>query len=431
MRQLIIHVPRGHGEAAASCAREHHGVNLARFEARGDDAPLDVLIAHVENHRVEGLLADLRALPDMHVTLTTGNVLALRPPHDEATEQVTDVGVRSPLEVVLNGRQSIGSWLGFLGYAAAAAAVVWIGLFTGTSYLLVAAMLIAPFAGPALNVALGSARGDLRLVRRGLLRYGAALALTVALAALLTLLLGPATPTAQMRAAGTVSAVALLLPLVAGAAGALTLMQAEYSSLVSGAAAGMLVAASLAPPAGLVGMASATGAWDLAWRGAFVLLLQLVGIQLAGALVFRWFGVSARGSYHGFGRRWPLPVFSLVALLLAGGLLWLQLRPPPALERGSLAQRAVAEANAALEASGLARSLRAEADFAATDRPGTAPLMVTLDAEALAEGSGATLAELEARLEERIRERLRNWSPEVAPFVTVNLFASPGEGAGP
>ncbi len=40
-------------------------------------------------------------------------------------------------------------------------------------------------------------------------------------------------------------------------------VQSERSSLVSGAAVGMQVAASLAPPAGLVGMAIAIGRWDI------------------------------------------------------------------------------------------------------------------------------------------------------------------------
>ena len=52
------------------------------------------------------------------------------------------------------------------------------------------------------------------------------------------------------------------------------------SNLVSGAAVGILVAASLAPPAGLVGMAIAISRWDMVTSGLFVLLLQLVGINL-------------------------------------------------------------------------------------------------------------------------------------------------------
>jgi hypothetical protein len=51
-----------------------------------------------------------------------------------------------------------------------------------------------------------------------------------------------------------ISRVSVVLPLAAGAAGAIHLFQSERSSLVSGAAVSLLIAASLASPAGLVGM---------------------------------------------------------------------------------------------------------------------------------------------------------------------------------
>ena len=172
---------------------------------------------------------------------------------------------------------------GFLGYAAAAGAVVWTGLYTNTIFLLTAAMLIAPFAGPAMNTGAGDGLGDAGLLQRSLLRYGAALALTIAVAAALSLGIGLETATSEMTARSQVSSMAVLLPLVAGAAGALNLLQSDRDSLVSGAAIGVLVAASLAPPTGLVGMAAVIGRWDMVLSGVFVLLLQLVGINLSGA----------------------------------------------------------------------------------------------------------------------------------------------------
>ncbi|MGH2416529.1 MAG: DUF389 domain-containing protein, partial [Microcystaceae cyanobacterium] len=44
--------------------------------------------------------------------------------------------------------------------------------------LLVAAMLIAPFAGPAMNTAIATAWGDRKLLWRSILRYFAALSVT-------------------------------------------------------------------------------------------------------------------------------------------------------------------------------------------------------------------------------------------------------------
>lgn len=126
MRQLVVQVPRGHGDAVLEIAKEHDGANLALFEATGSDGPVDVAIVHVSNGKIEGMMAGLQSLPDLHVTLIPRGIIALQPPPSEAPDQVIDVEARSPIEIFLAGLQSVGSWKGFLGYAAAAGVVVWI-----------------------------------------------------------------------------------------------------------------------------------------------------------------------------------------------------------------------------------------------------------------------------------------------------------------
>jgi uncharacterized hydrophobic protein (TIGR00271 family) len=375
MRQLLISVPRGQGQEVLDLAQKHGGSNLIVLEGHRGDRVLDLVLIHVANRKVEDLLEDLDELPDLHVTLIPRGVLALRPPAHEAPEQVTEVEERSPVEIFLGGLQSIGSWRGFLGYAAAAGVVVWIGLFTNTSYLLVAAMLIAPFAGPAMNVALGSARGDKVLIERGALRYFAALAVTIAVAFLLSLLLGQEVATEQMIERSQVSTVAVLLPLVAGAAGALNLVQSERSSLVSGAATGMLVAASLAPPAGLIGMAGAIGDLEMAVSGVFFLLLQLVGINLSGAIIFRLYGLSPKGARYRRGKAWVFPASLAVTLVALGALLAWQFSTEPDFQRPTLAQRATAVVHRVVDGSDLAKLVEANLRFTRADIPGQNTLL--------------------------------------------------------
>ncbi|MDY7015271.1 MAG: DUF389 domain-containing protein, partial [Cyanobacteriota bacterium] len=274
MRQLLVRVPRGWGKPVIEIAETHGGVNLIQFEAIADGKPVDAVVIHLSNEKVENLLEGLEEIPDPHVTLNPRGVITLVPPSSEVAEQVTQVQERSPIEVFLAGLQSVGSWRGFLGYAIVAGVVVWIGLFTGSIFLLVAAMLIAPFAGPAMNAAIATARGDRVLFQRSLIRYFAALSTAIVVAGLLSFVLRQESITPLMISNSQVSAVSVLLPLAAGAAGALTLIQSERSSLVSGAAIGMLVAASLSPPVGIIGMAIAIGRWDLVNNGIFLLLLQ-------------------------------------------------------------------------------------------------------------------------------------------------------------
>jgi len=165
------------------------GSNMIRFEAACDDGPSDVVIAYIPNAGVEDLLGRLQEVPGLRVVLVPRGVLALQPPFSEVSRQIEEVQPRSPIEVFLGGLQSVGSWTAFLGYTAAAGAVVWVDLFTNTAYLLTAAMLIAPFAGPAMNAALATARGDPVLLGRSLVRYMAALILAVIEAAVLSFVL--------------------------------------------------------------------------------------------------------------------------------------------------------------------------------------------------------------------------------------------------
>lgn len=157
--------------------------------------------------------------------------------------------------------------------------------------------------------------------------------------------------------------VAILLPLIGGAAGALNLCQAKSSSLVSGSAVGMLVAAALAPPAALIGMAVALGRWELVLNGAFLLLLHLLGIHVAATVVFRAYGLSTQGARYQRGKRWIFPVGLGISSVLILGLLTAQLSSLPYMQRASLAQRATAEISQVIDASDLADLAYADVRF--------------------------------------------------------------------
>jgi uncharacterized hydrophobic protein (TIGR00271 family) len=421
MRQLIIQVPRGCGQTALDIAKSHNSANVAQFEAKGSDEPIDLVIVHVSNRQIEKLLAQLQDLPSLHITLLPTGVMALQPPAKEAPQQVTNVEERSPIEIFLSGLQSVGSWRGFLGYAAVAGFVVWIGLYTNTSYLLVAAMLIAPFAGPAMNTAIATARGDRILLGRSLLRYFAALAVTIATTYLLSLILRQEIPTSLMIDSSQVSAVAVLIPLTAGAAGALNLVQSDRSSLVSGAAAGMLVAASLAPPAGIVGMATALGRWDLVINGLFLLLLQLGGINLSASLLFRIYGLSTQGTRYQRGQKWVTRSALAITVIALIGLLTWQFSNSPNLERSSRAQRANAEVKNAVEQVGLAQLVESNVRFPRPNIDGENTLLTVVYVQRKP-GVKQSDQEISNRIKGAVQKRLKEKKFNVTPLIDVTVL---------
>lgn len=422
MRQLLIQLPRGHGHRALDIASQHQATHVAQWPAIGPDSqPLDMLAMHIANRRLEPLIDDLQQLPDLHLTLIPRGVLTLRPPADQAAEQVTDVTFLSPLEVFLAGLQSVGSWTAFLAYAAIAGVVVWIALFTNTSFLLTAAMLIAPFAGPAMNAALATARGDAHLLLRSLSRYAASIAVTIAMAYLLSIILRQDIATELMILRSEISSVAVLLPLVAGAAGALNQMQSQRSNLISGAATGILVAASLAPPAGVVGMAAALQDWNMVLSAAYLLTLQLVGINFSGAVVFRLGGLSPNGPRYSRGHGWIAWTSAITTILLVAALLTWQFWSTPDLQRASRSQRAAATAQQVVTESGLAQVVQTTATFTRANIPNQDTLLTEVWVQA---PPGTDHDAIARRLQQSVQHRLAT-QYQATPLVQVHVLSPP------
>lgn len=339
MRQIAITVQPDAASRAANVAKTTGASIFAEIDAQQDGAPCRLIILEVPNSQVEDLFGALECIEPLRASFLPSGILSLRPPSDDPESRMTNIQRRSPLEIFLAALQSIGSWSGFLGYSAVAGIIVWIGLFTESVFLLVAAMLIAPFAGPAMTAALATARGDARLLGRSLLRYVGALATTIAIAFVLSVLFDQRIATGLMVSTSQRSTVSLLLPLAAGVAGALNLAQSERSSLVSGAATGMLIAAALAPPAGLVGMGLAIGQMDIVVSSLWALAIQIAGINLAGFIVFRIHGMKSQGARYPRGRK-PVSMASVIgSAAILGSLIALQFSDIPAYQQSSIAQR--------------------------------------------------------------------------------------------
>lgn len=420
MRQLLINAEAGCGGEVEEMARRHQATNIARLKS---DDQGDLVLIHLRNRQLAQVFDALEDLPVEWTTLMPQDVYPMSPPASEVADRIVDLAPRSPLEIWLNGLQSMGGWKGFLGYAVLGAIIVWVGMFTNTIYLLVAAMLIAPFAGPAMNTAIATAGGHRRMLGHNLLRYLAALAVVVAVTWVLTLLLNVQTVTNIMVDVSEVSAASVFLPLAAGAAGALTLVQNEKSSLVPGTAAGLLIAASLAPPAGLIGMALALDRLDMVYNAVFILALQLVAINLAGSLIFRWYGLDSSGIRYERGTSTiyylsiGLSVVGLAALLL------LQFSDTPQLQRSTRAQRAVSVADEVLAGTDVASLV--EANFRFT-RPAAAendpPTLLGVVYVQKLPNSSLTNQEIERFLTTAIQRALLAEGYNVEPLINVTVL---------
>ncbi len=425
MRQVIAKVPEGQGRRVLDIGQQHSGRNMASVKASDRKGAWEMVYIFIDNHAVGPLINDLEEIHDAQITLIPHGTIPMSPPPSQVQQQISSVTRRSPMEIWLNGLMSIGSWTGFLGYTVAASLVVWIGLFTNSSIFLVASMLIAPFAGPAMNTAIATATGDPKLLWRNLLRYFSSLALTVAITYLASLIYGQQVATSIMISVSEVSAVAVLLPLVAGAAGALHLINSSNNSLVPGAAVGVLVAAALAPPAGLAGMAAAVGRWDLAANGAFLLLLQLVGINLSGSLVFRFYGgLKPSGPRYNHGQSRYVYISFIATVLALGGLLFWQFSSGPNLQRSTQAQNAVEVVNQVVKDSGYAGLVEANMRFTRSSISGQNTLLGDIYVQRM---PAATIPDeqIKQRLTQKIQAAILQKGFNVTPLMNVTVLDPP------
>ena len=425
MRQLTIVVPTGYGKQVLQMAADCDGYSQTMSVSENLNGALDQVTVLLPNRRVGNLLNALEEqLPDAEVSLSPSAVLFLHLPSDDIPQEMTDVQPRSSLEVFLQGVQSIGSWPSFLTYAAIAGMIVWIGLYTNSIFLLVASMLIAPFGGPAMNVAIASARGDFNLLKRSLARYFAALAAVVGMTLTLSLIFGQTIATSQMISTSEVSATAVLLPLAGGIAGALQLVQSERSSLVSGTAIGMLVAAALAPPAGLIGMAIAINRPEMAMSGVFLLLLQLAGINLSCATVFRIYGLTPGGAVYAAGKRRVFPMALGISAIAMAILLSWQFSNSPDLTRDSQSQRAVAVIQEVISHDPYVSLIETNVRFTRASIEGQNTLLSDIYVQPRA-GQNIAASSTSRRLTTEIQNELLSRGFNVTPLVNVTLLKPP------
>jgi uncharacterized membrane protein len=424
MRQLQLHVQEKHRDRISAIARTHDAPEpLAVKTLPGGDERWTLMLVTVPNNRVGSFLDQVRReVNDARFTLLPGGAIPIETPISEVQQRVRDVSSLSTLELVLSSLQSIGSWKGMLLYSAFSGIVGAYGVIFNVSYLLVAAMLINPMGAPAMVAVIGLAVGDVRMFGRGGLRFLVSLAIQAGAAAGLGYGYGLDFSTATMEQITSLSALAAFLALVAGAAGAQSQVHAERDSLVSGTAAGFMVAAALAPPAAVLGLSIPLGRWDYAGLMAFLLLLQFVAINLGGWLVLLGFDIHPgdpslqRGSR---GRRTALAAG--VAALLVLCVVW-QVGQEPRFLKADLSRDAVRIVRDEVRAVAGAGLVEVSARFSRPDleRHGREGLILEVIVERLADTSSDQALEEQIRsgVESRIRSRMR----DVVPFVDVTVL---------
>lgn len=176
----------------------------------------------------------------------------------------------------------------FLAFLTIACLLAAVGVATDSSVTVVGAMVVGPEFGPLAAFAVALVRREFRLLRRSAI----ALAVGFPVAMVVTLL---ATLVWQQAGWITIDGVSgidevdfiyqvgpfsLVVALLAGAAGMLSLVTAKSAALV-----GVFISVTTVPAAGFAVVAATLGEWRVAFMSAGQLAVNMVGVIVAGVIV--------------------------------------------------------------------------------------------------------------------------------------------------
>ena len=164
-----------------------------------------------------------------------------------------------------------------------------IGLIKNNVAVVIGAMVIAPLLGPNLALGLGTALGDVELMKKALKTNLAGVSIAIGLSILLGILWPFDINSPELLSRTDVGMDSLALALASGAAAALSLTTGLSSVLV-----GVMVAVALLPPAATFGLMLGHGQYDLAMGAALLLAANVVCVNLATKVVFLVKGISPR-----------------------------------------------------------------------------------------------------------------------------------------
>lgn len=192
-----------------------------------------------------------------------------------------------------------------------------IGLIRDNLAVIIGAMVIAPLLGPNMTLSLATTLGDPKLTWRALRVNAAGVLLALALAILIGLVfqLDPSVREISDRTEVSLSDIALAL--AAGSAGALA-----FTTGLSAALVGVMVAVALLPPLVTTGLLFGAGLWQLALGSLLLTATNIICINLAGVGTFLWQGVRPQNWWEAERARHMIRVsagawLALLALLVS------------------------------------------------------------------------------------------------------------------
>ncbi|MBT1001015.1 DUF389 domain-containing protein [Paenarthrobacter sp. DKR-5] len=310
--EVRVSVAAGYTEDLLAVVAEQVGVAGVAVHRGASVVPQgDVLLVHVARESVEALMEQLHALEiPRHGSVTVSTPeLVLSDRAEQAEEAAPGEGADAVIwdEVKTStGEDARLSW-SYLAFLVIATQLAAIGIVTESTITIVGAMVVGPEFGPLAGLAVALTGRKWPLARQSALALAVGFPLAMAVTAVCCAASVPLglvdTGFLEQGASATdfiyhPGPFSLIVALLAGAAGMLSLIARKSSALV-----GVFISVTTVPAAGFVAVALVLGQPDKALGSAVQLVVNLVGIVLAAVLVLWFYRIVTRAKATRAGTR--------------------------------------------------------------------------------------------------------------------------------
>lgn len=290
MKYIEVVAQSGSAETILAIANKAKAVDV-RFGVVCDDGMQVMRLLVADEHQqftLDALQTVLGAQPTARISVipVEASLPVLEVPESKTKKHNSSAAREALYENVAKGGQLDANYFVLVVLSTVVAAI---GLLENNVAVIIGAMVIAPLLSPNLAFSLGTALGDVTLMKKAALTLSAGLSLAIVLSYLIGLFWPDSMDSHELLMRTHAGWESVVLALASGAAAALSLTTGLSSVLV-----GVMVAVALLPPAATVGLMLADGQGHLALGAALLLAINIVSVNLSSKLIFYTKGVMPR-----------------------------------------------------------------------------------------------------------------------------------------
>jgi uncharacterized hydrophobic protein (TIGR00341 family) len=289
MKYVEVVTDKGSSDTIVAIA-EKSEVSDVRISETGKDGMQSMRLL-VADDKIQSLLDSLQKIlhtqPTARVVVMPVEIVLPIPSEKERKKEDAAIGAREALYEGVEKNAHLD--LNFVILVVLSTIVAAIGLIEDNVAVVIGAMVIAPLLGPNLAFGLGTALGDISLMRKSALTTAVGVLIAVALSYAIGVFWPFDYSSPELAARSRVGLDSVALALASGAAAALSLTTGLSSVLV-----GVMVAVALLPPAVALGIMLGIGENHLAFLAGLLLSINVVCVNLAIKVVFFFKGIRPR-----------------------------------------------------------------------------------------------------------------------------------------